>query len=92
MIMDSAALAYPEIEDHTVGSKRIYSAMATNVRVLPCKQKPSPGTPRGAQCPSCFTFNLLGQLPDNRKINKADGLELKCALCGTNYPFQVQAA
>jgi len=66
--------------------------MATDVRVVPFIQKPAPGTPRGAQCPSCFTFNLLAQLPQSRKINKADGLELKCALCGTHYPMEAPAA
>lgn len=91
MIMDSAAPAYREVTGHTFQRTRIYLAMARDVRVLLFKQKPVPGTPFGAQCPSCFTFNLLGQLPENRKISKADGLELKCALCGTRYPLQEQA-
>ncbi len=93
MIKDSSPRAYMEFTE-TTQQQRLASVigMATEVRVLPFQQKPAPGKPRGAQCPSCFTYNLLKHLPDNRKFSNAGGWELKCALCGDWYPLQSQAA
>ena len=92
MIRDSAILAYPETAGHVQLAQRIFSGMAMNARVIPLQQQPAPSLPRGAQCPSCFTYNLVGCLPENRKIQKGDDLELKCALCGDMYQLQRQAA
>ncbi len=66
--------------------------MATEGRVLKIQQKRVPGKPRGAQCPSCFTYNLLKHLPENKKVANPSGWELKCALCGDRYPLESQAA
>jgi len=59
--------------------------MATDVKSL-LLQKLTPKAARGAQCPSCFTFNMPHHLPENRKARSASGVELICALCGTRYP------
>jgi hypothetical protein len=48
-------------------------------------QRFSPAAQKGAQCPSCFTFNLLQHLPEHRKQGSPIGVELTCALCGTIY-------
>lgn len=51
------------------------------------------GSPRGAQCPSCFTFNLLDHLPATKK-RPLDGAnwDLQCALCGHEYPLLPHSA
>ncbi len=59
--------------------------MAMDARVIPIEKGTAPGSPPGAQCPSCFTFNLLRHLPENRKSHSAAGVELTCALCGARY-------
>ncbi len=51
-------------------------------------QRLSPGVQKGAQCPSCFTFNLLHHLPEHRKQQRSFGVEVTCALCGTRYPAE----
>lgn len=69
---------------HTSLPGSIFLTMATDVRIRAI-QKTSP-TPRGAQCPNCFTFNMPHHLPEHRKAKSASGVELTCALCGTRYP------
>lgn len=46
----------------------------------------APAAPRGAQCPSCFTYNLLDYLPATKKkaISSAKW-QVECALCGSLY-------
>ena len=43
-------------------------------------------TDRGAQCPNCFTYNLLDHLPAAKKRAAGEnGWDLQCALCGSEF-------
>jgi hypothetical protein len=54
-------------------------------------QRFSRAAQKGAQCPSCFTFNLLHHLPEKRKQHRHFGIEVTCALCGTRFPVEKPA-
>ena len=54
-------------------------------------QRLSPAVQKGVQCPSCFTFNLLHHLPEDRKQQRPFGIEVTCALCGMRYPAESPA-
>ncbi len=47
----------------------------------------SPGAPdRGAQCPNCFTYNLLDHLPAAKKRASGErSWDVQCALCGSQF-------
>lgn len=92
MIRESCTRRLPWIEGHAQTTTSIFSGMAMDARVVPLQEQPTPSLPRGAQCPSCFTYNLVGRLPESRKIRKGDAWELKCALCGDQYELQRNAA
>jgi hypothetical protein len=48
---------------------------------------------RGAQCPNCFTYNLLDHLPDHKKQARGDRTwDLQCALCGSMFCVGDEAA
>jgi|GEM_PF-4855002 len=50
-------------------------------------------TDRGAQCPSCFTYNLLDHLPEAKKRSRGErAWELQCALCGSEFQLGGDAA
>jgi DNA-directed RNA polymerase subunit RPC12/RpoP len=43
-------------------------------------------TDRGAQCPNCFTYNLLDHLPATKKRAAGEhGWDVQCALCGSQF-------
>jgi len=49
---------------------------------------------RGAQCPNCFTYNLLDQLPESkrRRGRTEHTWEIQCALCGSEFRLGEQAS
>jgi hypothetical protein len=50
-------------------------------------------TDRGAQCPNCFTYNLLDHLPETKKRSRGEqSWELQCALCGSEFCLGEDAA
>lgn len=82
-----AEVQLPHTWPHRRQSPHLSLYMATDNRQLSF-QRFSPAAHKGAQCPSCFTYNLLHLLPENRKQPHPRGLELTCALCGTQYPVE----
>ncbi len=63
--------------------------MATPLRPFLISARPQP---RGAQCPNCFTFNLLDHLPPAKKRAAESGWEVQCALCGSRFSIGEKAA
>lgn len=63
---------------------RIFLDMSAPMR--PFLVSPLPHA-RGAQCPNCFTYNLLDHLPDAKKRRGVSGhsWEIQCALCGSEF-------
>lgn len=50
---------------------------------------------RGAQCPNCFTYNLLDHLPESKKKRRGSGdtsWDIQCALCGSQFRLGEQAS
>ncbi|HTK95838.1 MAG TPA: hypothetical protein VL382_09380 [Terriglobales bacterium] len=49
-------------------------------------------TDRGAQCPNCFTYNLLDHLPPAKKRAAGESAwDLQCALCGSEFRHGAEA-
>jgi hypothetical protein len=85
MIVNSAGFASREFwRGYIAANLGISLPMATDIQTLRLN-KFSPTT-KGAQCPSCFTFNMPHHLPEHRKLTISSGIQYTCALCGTRYP------
>ena len=57
--------------------------MATTVRPFLISAR---ATDRGAQCPNCFTYNLLDHLPASKKRATGErSWDVQCALCGSEF-------
>jgi hypothetical protein len=65
--------------------------MSAPVRPFLVSARPQP---RGAQCPNCFTFNLLDHLPASKKRSMAGEQvwDIQCALCGSEFRHGEHAA
>ncbi len=61
--------------------------MANSERVLRFPASGSQNSER-AQCPNCFTMNLLWHLQRKNKSKDADDSALRCALCGTQLSIR----
>ena len=63
-----------------------------SVPMRPFLVSPLPQT-RGAQCPNCFTYNLLDHLPETKKRRHTEhAWEIQCALCGSEFRLGDHAA
>jgi hypothetical protein len=82
--VEMAKTALPREAGHAGGDSSIFTLyMATDGQHF--SQRFTSTAQEGAQCPNCFTLNLLQHLPENRKRERLSGIEVTCALCGTEY-------
>ena len=80
----------PRREQSPGSAPRIFIHMAAPLRPFLVSARPSE---RGAQCPNCFTYNLLDHLPAAKKRARGESAwELQCALCGSQFHLGEEAA